>query len=89
MNEIPDDVAKLVDWLPKRRYTELYGEPASTIDSRIQRKDWVDGVHYSRPKGGGLWISIKAVNAWASAGRRSPATEGSQPPSGTAPPDGS
>ena len=63
---LPDDVAKLLDWLPKKRYLELYGETAATIDNRIARKIWTLGVEYTRPPGAGVWISIKAVNAWAS-----------------------
>lgn len=63
---IPDDVAKLVDWIPRRRYMQLYGETEAVINNRIARKQWVLGVHYNRPEGGGTWISIKAVNAWAS-----------------------
>lgn len=89
MNEIPDDVAKLVDWLPKRRYMQLYGETAAVVANRIQRKIWVEGVHFSRPPGGGVWISLKAVNEWASSGTRSPATEESRCPPDTSPPAGS
>jgi hypothetical protein len=65
LGPIPDDVAKLVDFVPKKRYLELYGESAAAVDNRVARKHWVLGVHYTRPPGGGMWISLKAVNAWA------------------------
>lgn len=65
MTTLPEDVAKLVDWLPKKRYMELYGETAAAIDNRISRKYWTLGVEYTRPPGAGVWISIRAVNAWA------------------------
>jgi hypothetical protein len=62
---IPDDVAKLVDWIPLKRYLELYKETEDTVLKRIQRGHWQAGIHYSRPEGGGRWISIKAINEWA------------------------
>jgi hypothetical protein len=62
---IPDDVAKLVDWVPRKRYLELYGETEAAVENRIARGHWQLGVHYSRPKGGGTWVSLKAVNEWA------------------------
>lgn len=65
---IPDDVAKLVDWIPRRRYRQLYGETDAVINNRIAREQWTLGVEYSRPEGGGTWISIKGVNAWAARG---------------------
>jgi hypothetical protein len=68
MNNLPEDVAKLVDWIPRKRYLELYGETNGAVLNRIARKQWVEGVQYSKPPGGGMWISIKGVNAWASGG---------------------
>lgn len=62
---IPDEVAKLVDSVPVRRYMELYRESKNTIDMRIKRGYWRKGIEYGVPKGGGLWISLKAVNEWA------------------------
>lgn len=62
---IPDEVAKLVDWIPKKRYLELYGETNATVLKRIARGHWVAGVHYSRPEGANQWFSIKAINEWA------------------------
>ena len=63
---IPDDVAKLVDWIPLKRYLDLYDETKAAVENRIARKIWKLGVEYNRPAGAGTWISIKAVNAWAS-----------------------
>lgn len=62
---IPDHIAKLVDWIPRRRYLELYGETGAAVTMRIAKNHWRQGVEYNVPKGGGLWISIKAVNDWA------------------------
>ena len=62
---LPDQVAKLVDSVPVRKYMELYGETRNTIEVRIKRGYWRKGIEYGVPKGGGLWISLKAVNEWA------------------------
>lgn len=64
---IPDEVAKLTDWLPLKRYLDLYGETDAAVRGRIVAGAWQAGVHYSRPKGAGIWVSIKAVNEWAAA----------------------
>lgn len=66
MSQVPEDVLKLVDWVPKKRYMELYGETTDTISKRCQPGGpWKRGVHYNKPPGGGLWLSIKAINEWA------------------------
>lgn len=66
MSNIPQQVLDLIDWVPKKRYMEMYGETADTISKRCQPKgSWKRGVHYNKPPGGGLWISLKAVNEWA------------------------
>lgn len=62
---IPDDVAKLVDWIPKRRYIQLYGESEEVIKKRIAAGYWQKGVHFDFPDGSRMWISLRAVNAWA------------------------
>lgn len=62
---LPDHIAKIVDSVPVRKYMELYGESKAAIDMRIARGHWRKGIEYGVPKGGGLWISIKAVNEWA------------------------
>lgn len=74
---IPDDIAKLADWIPKKRYLDLYKESDEAIKKRIQKGFWKAGKQYSRPAGGGLWISIKGVNAWAAA--HTPEASGSAP----------
>lgn len=61
---IPDHIAKMVDFIPVRKYQELFGESKFAIDNRIRRGHWRKGLEYEVPKGGGLWISIKGVNAW-------------------------
>lgn len=63
--KIPDDVAKLVDWIPVKRYMQLYGESKAAINNRIARDLWTRGVHFNVVKGGGTWISIKGINEWA------------------------
>jgi len=66
---LPEDVAKLVDWIPKRRYLELYGDTNAAVLNRIARGQWVLGRQYGKPAGGGTWISIKGVNEWAARGQ--------------------
>ena len=63
--QLPDHVAKLMDWIPKKRYLQLYGETEAAVLKRISSKAWVEGVQWARPVGAGLWISIKGVNFWA------------------------
>ena len=67
--EIPDDVAKLVDWIPKRRYIQLVGESDEVIKKRIAAGYWQKGVHYDLPGGSRMWISLRAVNEWANPGK--------------------
>ena len=62
---IPDDVAKLTDWIPKKRYIQLYGESEEVIKKRIANGHWRKGVHYDLPEGSRMWISLRAVNEWA------------------------
>lgn len=64
---LPDQVAKLVDFIPVRKYLDLYGETKAAVDMRIARGHWRKGVEFTVPKGGGLWISLRAVNDWAKA----------------------
>lgn len=71
---IPDDVAKLVDWLPKKRYLQLTGETDAAVSKRIAQKVWKAREQYSRPEGGGIWISLKGVNAWAAQHKPEPPT---------------
>ena len=71
---IPDDVAKLVDWLPKKRYLELTKESDAAVSKRIAQGFWKAGEQYSRPEGGGIWISLKGVNAWAAQHKPEPPT---------------
>lgn len=73
--KIPEDVAKLVDWIPLKRYLQLYGETKAAVANRTARGLWVRGKHYNVVKGGGTWVSIKAVNEWAS----SPEAQSSEP----------
>jgi hypothetical protein len=54
-----------VDWIPLKRYLELYDETPDAVKARVKKKLWARGVHYNVPEGAGTWISIKAVNAWA------------------------
>ncbi len=55
-----------LDWIPKKAYMDLYGETADVINKRCRPGGgWKRGVHFNKPEGGGIWISIKAVNAWA------------------------
>lgn len=63
----PEWFKDTADWIPKKLYLELYKETDAAVHKRIVSKVWKAGVQYARPEGAGLWISIKGVNAWASA----------------------
>lgn len=65
MTPTTEDIVRELDWIPKKRYLELYKETEATVLKRIANKHWKPGEQYSRPAGGGLWLSIKGINAWA------------------------
>jgi hypothetical protein len=52
-------------WIPAERYAELYGESVDAVKTRKSKGIWRDGVECSTLKGGGLWVNLIAVNAWA------------------------
>lgn len=60
-----EEITRELDWVPLKRYLELYGESKAAVLKRIAGKHWRSSEQYSRPSGGGLWVSIKGVNAWA------------------------
>lgn len=60
-----EELARQLDWIPKKRYLELFKETEAAVLKRIANKHWKAGEQYSRPAGGGLWISLKGVSAWA------------------------
>lgn len=60
-----EELARQLDWIPKKRYLELFKETEAAVLKRIASKHWKPGEQYSRPEGGGLWISLKGVSAWA------------------------
>jgi hypothetical protein len=74
IDRVPDPGASLqalieqhLDWVPKRLYLKLYGETEDVVNKRCGPAGaWKRGVQFNRPPGGGLWISLKGVNAWAS-----------------------
>lgn len=69
ISDIPDEVAKLTQCLPMRRYLELTKETEAAVNNRIQRKHWKLGEQYHRPVGGGTWVDLVGVMAWVRAGR--------------------
>jgi hypothetical protein len=62
-----------VDWVPFKRYIELFKETEDAVRHRMKSGAWEKGVHYNVPKGAGVWISLRAINAWA-AGQAAQAT---------------
>ena len=64
-SKVVEQLRELLDWLPKHRYLELYDETDEAITKRMRSGVWKAGEQYSRPDGGGIWISVKGVNAWA------------------------
>lgn len=55
-----------IDWIPKRKYLELTGETDDAVKKRMREDGaWQRGVHWNKPDGGGVWISLRAVNRWA------------------------
>jgi len=41
------------------------------VDVRRKRGIWLDGVHWSHPKGGSVMINLEAVNEWIRPGSKS------------------
>lgn len=69
ISDIPDEIAKLTECIPLKRYLDLTGETEAAVNNRIQRKHWNLGVEYHRPAGGGTWVDLPALCAWVRRGR--------------------
>lgn len=57
--------------LPLSAYCERTGQKKKTIDQRIQRGIWLEGVHFFKPEGvRERWIDTKAIDEWVRNGGR-------------------
>lgn len=60
-----DALLARVDWIPLKRYLELYHDTKAAVRKRITIKAWKEGRQWSKPEGADIWISLNGVNAWA------------------------
>lgn len=52
-------------WIPLKTYLRLFPEESKpAIETRMKRKHWQRGVHYSTPEGGKIWVNLLAIRAW-------------------------
>lgn len=55
-------------WIPLETYIQLFpSETRVTVESRIKRKYWTRGVHYTYPPGARMWVNTIAIGEWAQA----------------------
>jgi hypothetical protein len=60
-----DKIAEAIDWIPLKRYLELYKETEGAVKQRCLSGAWKKGTHWNVPPGAGKWLSLRAINAWA------------------------
>lgn len=59
----------LKGWIPLRAYTRFFPEESrSAVETRIKRRHWKRGVHYSTPEGANMWVNVIAIGEWVAAG---------------------
>lgn len=55
----------LKGWVPLQSYLRLFPEETKVgIETRIKRKHWVRGVHYTTPQGSRMWVNVIAIGKW-------------------------
>lgn len=58
----------LKGWVPLETYLRIFPEESKeAIETRIKRRHWLRGVHYTTPKGSRMWVNIIAIGAWVQA----------------------
>lgn len=61
-----EDILRHGWWVPLDEYLAKHaGETAKAVYNRRSNGIWEDGVHSKVVQGGGLWVNLLAVNAWA------------------------
>jgi hypothetical protein len=64
----------LQGWIPLKAYQRYFpNETNNAINTRINRGFWQRGVHFNHPKGGGMWVCLKAIHLWATSQEKPPA----------------
>lgn len=58
-------------WVTIEKYCSDTGETRSAVDNRRKRGIWLEGVHWSHPKGGAVMINTETVEEWIQQGSRS------------------
>lgn len=51
-------------WIKLAKYCELTGDTPDAVYAKNRRKIWIEGVHYTKPADGCIWINTEEVDKW-------------------------